>query len=885
MKMEEKTYPKILIIGQTFNKNSGGGITISNLFYGWPKDRIAVASNVNLYSDLDISVCEKYYQLGYNGKLHPFPLNLFLPKIKCGNLTIRSDTNSGTEQGENAITGKYKRIYKLISALLKFLGIYNLLYKLKITPDFKEWVRAYNPDIIYSQLSTLELIRFVTDMQKQFDKPIALHIMDDWPISINKPSRLYSYWKHKIDREFRSLMNKSPILMSICQAMSDEYEVRYNKHFIPFHNPISINDWLPCSKTRWEITGVFKILYTGRIGKANGKAILFMAKIIDAMNSEEIKIKLDIFTPDYNSKNAASINSLRGVQVKDTVPHEKMPGLLASHDLLFLPLDFDTIGIRFAQFSMPTKASEYMISGTPILVYADKRTALAKYALKDRWAYVVTDNNEKILKQALNELYSNLSLRNELAETAMKIAIQNEDAEIIREKFRKAFILQSEKKKKHNDYPKILIIGQTFNKNSGGGITISNLFHGWPKDRLAVASNVNLYSDLDNSVCEQYYQLGYNGKLHPFPLNLFLPKVKCGSFILRNKSDIDAEQKNNVITGKYKKMYKHLSRFLIYFGIYNILYRLKITPEFKQWVTYFDPDIIYSQLSTLELIRFVTKMHEQFEKPIVLHIMDDWPNAIHKPELFFSYWNKVIDREFRKLLDKSSVLMSICESMSEEYKIRYNKEFIPFHNPIEIENWLPYSKNDWTIKDKFTILYAGRIGRGIKNSIYDLSRAVNNFSKKNNNIQFEILTNNFSEIEKIVELNNHVIWLKPIEYSELPKKFSSVDLLILPEDFDPASIEFLKYSIQTKVPEYMISGSPILVYADNRTALAKYAIRDGWAYLVSDNNEALLARALEELYSNLPLRKELAERARIVAIRNEDAKKVRENFRKKLLLN
>ena len=75
MKMEEKDYPKILIIGQSFNKSSGGGITISNLFQGWPKEKLAVASHVNLISDLDNSVCEQYYQLGYNGKLHPFPLN------------------------------------------------------------------------------------------------------------------------------------------------------------------------------------------------------------------------------------------------------------------------------------------------------------------------------------------------------------------------------------------------------------------------------------------------------------------------------------------------------------------------------------------------------------------------------------------------------------------------------------------------------------------------------------------------------------------------------------------------------------------------------------------------------------------------------------------
>jgi glycosyltransferase involved in cell wall biosynthesis len=434
-------------------------------------------------------------------------------------------------------------------------------------------------------------------------------------------------------------------------------------------------------------------------------------------------------------------------------------------------------------------------------------------------------------------------------------------------------------------YPKILIIGQTFNKSSGGGITISNLFYGWPKDRLAVASNDNLSSDLDISVCEQYYQLGYNGKLHPFPLNLFLPKIQCGSLIHNNNSNTETKQRGNATKGRYKKIYRLLSELLRFLGIYNVLYKLKITPEFKEWVTAYNPDIIYSQLSTLELIRFVSDIHELFDKPIAIHFMDDWPNVINKPELLFSYWKKVINRELRELLDKSSVLMSICESMSEEYKIRYNKEFIPFHNPIEIGNWLPYSKTDWNVKDKFTILYAGRIGRGIKKSLIDLAIVVNDFSKTNDKIVFEILTNNFSEIKKLVKLNNHVKWLKPIEYSELPRKFSNADLLILPEDFDSASIEFLKYSIQTKVPEYMISGTPILVFADKRTALAKYAIRDSWAYVVTNNNKMLLMQAIEELYSNLLLRKELAERARKIAIQNEDAKIVRENFRKSLKLN
>ena len=108
---------------------------------------------------------------------------------------------------------------------------------------------------------------------------------------------------------------------------------------------------------------------------------------------------------------------------------------------IFLPLDFDKAGVIYSQFSMPTKASEYMISGTPILVFADERTALTKSALEGNWAFVVTENEMSALTQALNELISNEELRIQLSKNAKEFAIKNENAEIIRENFRKSFIL------------------------------------------------------------------------------------------------------------------------------------------------------------------------------------------------------------------------------------------------------------------------------------------------------------------------------------------------------------------------------------------------------------------------------------------------------------
>jgi glycosyltransferase involved in cell wall biosynthesis len=434
------------------------------------------------------------------------------------------------------------------------------------------------------------------------------------------------------------------------------------------------------------------------------------------------------------------------------------------------------------------------------------------------------------------------------------------------------------------NYPKILIIGQSFNKKNGGGVTISNLFKDWPKDRLAVASNNNLYSDLDTSVCNTYYQLGYGSKLHPFPLNIILPKINCGIIPASNNAGSQT-QTTPVKAGKYKVIYQAITATLHFLGLYNFFYKLKITPEFAAWVKAYKPDVIYAQLATLEMITFVDEVHELIKKPVALHIMDDWPLTISKPGILYSYWKKRIDKAFRALINKSAVLMSICDAMSDEYKVRYGKDFVPFHNPIDIDYWKPAAAKDYSVKNKFIILYAGRIGFGIQSSVAAIADAVNEIAKTNKNIIFEIQTGDAEALKKSVQLSEQVKWNAPIPYAGLPAKFAGVSLLLLPQDFDAKSVQFLKYSFPTKVSEYMISGTPILVYGDKCTGLTRHALKNEWCYVVTENNATALIKAINDLYNNAALRKKLGENAQQIAEKTEDAKTVRENFRKALSIS
>ena len=437
-----KKIPKVLIFGQSFNKNTGGGITLSNLFSGWPKDKIAVANIGHGMRDLDFSVCVNYYLLGKDEHKWVFPFNKLQRQFESGIITPFNNNNNNitVSNTKEHSTKKYRKIFieKVFFPFVDYMGFSPKMCKLILSPSFKIWLDSYQPDVIYAQVSNLESINFVNALKDYLHKPVILHMMDDWPSVISSRGPLKNYWNNIVDRALRGLLNKCNLLLSISDAMTEEYQERFGLKFTSFHNPIDIEDWIPYSKKDWHVKDKFKILYTGRIGTANSESIKIIAKAIDTLLIEGFNISLDIFTPNINTENAKGLMVYKGVTLKNIVAHSKIPALLPQYDLLVLPLDFDKKSLKFAKLSMPTKASEFMVSGTPVLVFAPHQSALAKYADKYKWAYLVTETQEKNILVAIKELYINYNIRATLGARAKSLAIETENAQIIRHKFKEA---------------------------------------------------------------------------------------------------------------------------------------------------------------------------------------------------------------------------------------------------------------------------------------------------------------------------------------------------------------------------------------------------------------------------------------------------------------
>ncbi len=425
------------------------------------------------------------------------------------------------------------------------------------------------------------------------------------------------------------------------------------------------------------------------------------------------------------------------------------------------------------------------------------------------------------------------------------------------------------------EYPKILIVGQYFDLASGGGITMTNLFTGWNKMNIAVVA-ADIYNP-DFTVCDQYYYLGSNETRHKFPFNLnpFKKKIKSGTI---NTSTFSSKltDLSSVKISKFGNLYL---RVLHLTGLFHYKRRYVLSDELLGWIKNFSPDIIYTQLSNMELLELIDDIHTTLKLPIAIHIMDDWPFTISEKSIFQSFWFKVIDRKFRSLLSTAKILMSISEAMSEEYKRRYGVNFIPFHNPIDIKHWGRFTKKDYSVDNEFTILYAGRIGIGIRNCFLDVIEAIKNLTLSGLKIEFHVQATNFDPILDDLAKFSFVKINPSVAYSDLPQIFSNADLLLLPNDFDSRSVVYLKYSMPTKASEYMASGTPILVYSNIDSAVTRHALKYHWAYVVSERNAEKLKMAICDLYKEKNLRSKLGNIAVEYATNNFDSITVREKFK------
>lgn len=436
--MDDK-FSRVLIYGETFCKLSGGGITLCNLFEGWPIDKLAcIHGNAHL---TDPEICQKYYRIGNQEFVSYWPHSLFQknPESIADDFNVSSVNENEINSNNEFIIRRF--VKSAFKSLVDVLGVGALLQRKVLSVKLKNWIIGYQPEILYCQVFSVNDIRLVEEIVRLTNIPLVIHIMDNFLEISNQKGP----FKRKLDKilkkEFHQLLKKATRRIAISGAMKNEYEKLFSVKFEVFHNPIKITDWQPYFKSGNDLGDPIKFLYIGRVNTPTLYSVIEFSQFIDKLNQQGIASSFTIVSNNLSPIFLGATKNINKLVVGEQVDHKDIPKILKDYDFLVLCTDFDDFSFRYTRLSMSTKFSEYMISGVPIILFVPTNTAMAVYAQANKCAMVIDEHSRMNEVSILVNYILNARERKEIVSNAQLIAIRDFDSNIICKSFKD--VLQS----------------------------------------------------------------------------------------------------------------------------------------------------------------------------------------------------------------------------------------------------------------------------------------------------------------------------------------------------------------------------------------------------------------------------------------------------------
>ncbi len=416
-------------------------------------------------------------------------------------------------------------------------------------------------------------------------------------------------------------------------------------------------------------------------------------------------------------------------------------------------------------------------------------------------------------------------------------------------------------------FPRVLFITPAaFNNVSGGGITFSNLFRGWPSDRIATVHNDT--TPVTTDICERYYRLDAD-EIATWPILSWVRPRPVAAAGIGSTGAIDTAP-------------SPLRRIKMAIFGDGLPERGCVSPALASWIEKFRPEVIYTILGSTGIMEIVDKVQRRFDLPLVIHFMDDWQSAIYRGGLLSALQRRHMHALIAQLVGRATARLGICDAMCAEYAERFGQHFRPFQNAVDTARWGRLAKQEIAVGTPLRLLYAGSVlGFAQADSLAECCAAVAALRGEGVAVQLDI----YSPPSQTAPLRDRLLCDGAIRLHDVIvdddryfRHLAAADILLLPVNFDAHSMRYIRFSMPTKVPSYLVSGTPILVYGPNGVAQVDYARAAQWGHVVDRPDRERLVTAIKQLAADMTLRHALSATARRIAAERHDSAIVRAGF-------
>lgn len=424
-------------------------------------------------------------------------------------------------------------------------------------------------------------------------------------------------------------------------------------------------------------------------------------------------------------------------------------------------------------------------------------------------------------------------------------------------------------------YPRVLVVDATpFCRHLNNGIVKSNWFQGWPKDALAQIVYSNVQPGFD--VCDQYWVLRKTSILLG-AVGLAGEESLCGTRELAGTIYDPATAHAFEARPRIERMLSGLSSS-IRTPLGEIILRLPSVNSraLTNWIRRFAPQVVFTMGGLAPILRLAARI-AQFERiPLIPHFTDDWVNCIYPSGPFHSTLRRSFEHWLMRCLEVSVVRMTISDAMAREYEQRYGGRFESFPNVVERFETTPEPERPCV-----RLCFIGALAPNRWQPLYSIGLALAKLKERG--ILGELVIYTFPEdlrrFGKHFEGCEAIVVGGTAAPSEVRGLQLDANVLVHVESFDEASRLLTRFSLSTKIPEYLMAGRCVLAVGPAEAASIRYIADSGSGIAVSTDDQAMLCAELEKLLTNPVLRRKHAAQARLTAVTRHDAATERERFR------
>ena len=409
--------------------------------------------------------------------------------------------------------------------------------------------------------------------------------------------------------------------------------------------------------------------------------------------------------------------------------------------------------------------------------------------------------------------------------------------------------------------------------SSGMGKTLKSYFSGIPDCRI---HQFYIHSEVptDRDVCVDYFRFTDMDAVRSW-----IPFCKGGTVL--GKNDIQESRSfSRTDQGLLGEVYQYgRQRTPEIYLARNAIWKRKgwKSGRLINWIDQAQPDVVFLAAGDYAFIyEIALYIAEHAHCALVVLCTDDyylendlkqaaepaWKNNL--PERFAK---KQLMKAVRKTMRRSECILCMCDAMRDRYRELFRRPCVTVYTGAPKRGQIVRKPADCLVS------YVGYLGGNRHRSLIELGNAIADLAPENGPCAIDVYSNEKRpEILRELEDASGIRFHGEADQETAAKIISDSTYVVHVEGFDPESRKAVRYSVSTKIADYLMNGPCIIAYGPKEVASMQYLSESGAGYVITEQDK--LKEELEKLFSEQDPG-DWIRRARRLARKNHDPAAVR----------